>query len=327
MDNISTEDFGNFLPDREVEDPSVSRDDYRRQLKSFHADENIRKYILADEIGVSSYSDKDISLKGVLLFNTPSLEGIRVKAESSKDVEDRRKLQLEKETRANLIYNEAVRYGAQVALRNTLLVVQNNIEREASSLEANYNFSNYMLHKNTVVPPVINLSKDGIEVTDTKFSKFDYKYTIRQQAKFSSRVPHYRDYLSFQQYSVRDPSMFNIPLTPNELTHWMNGIYDGWKRGEMQAKIEIDNAISKLKLDFMGMVRYHMLLQKKMVSEPVITKSTLGLSGDKNDIEVGVINFVMDGAPVFELDMKNWTPLPMIDELEMKEFIKRKDEY
>lgn len=327
MDNISTEDLGNFLPDKEAEIPSVSRDDHRRQLKSFHADENIRKYILADEVGVSSYSDEDISLKGVLLFSTPSLENIRLKASGSEDVAERRKIQLEKETRANLIYNEAVRYGAQVALRNTLLVVQNHMEREASSLEANYNFSNYMLHKNTIVPPIINLSTDGISVSDNKFSKFDYKYTIKQQARFSKRVPHYRDYLTFQKYSVRDPSIYNVPLTPNELTHWMNGIYDGWKRGEMQAKIEIDNAIAKLKLDFIGMVRYHMLLKKNMVSEPVVSKSTLGLSGDKNDIEVGVVNFVMDGSPVFELDMKNWTPLPMIDELELKEFIKRKDEY
>ncbi|KDM89963.1 type IV secretory system conjugative DNA transfer family protein [Photobacterium galatheae] len=325
MDNLSTEDLGQFIPNADEGEHVLTRDDQRRDLKSFHHDENVRKYILSDEIGLSHFSNEDISLKGVLLFTTPGLSKIQSEARGREDVLERRKTQLEKKTRGNIIYNEAVRYGAQVALRNTLMNFQSQINKESNSLASNYNFDHYMLHKNTVIPPIINIRKDGITVSDDKFSKFDFSYSITSQARFTDRIPNYRDYLTFQEYPVRDPSVFNIPITQNELTYWMNGIYDGWKRGDVQAKIEIDNAISKLKLDFLGMVRYHMLRKKNIVSEPVISKSTLGLSGDQKNIDIGIVNFVMDGAPVFELDIHNWTPLPMIDEFELKEFIKRKD--
>lgn len=325
MDNISTEDIGKYLPNDDKKNKELSRDDQRRIIKSFNNDEAVRKYILADEIKSNNVTSEDASLKGVLLFTTPSLTSMQQQALSREDVQERRKTQIEKQTRGNIIYNEAVRYGAQVALRNTLLEFQSHIRKESSSLEANYNFSNYMLHKNTIIPPIININQDGVTFSDDKFSKFDFRYSITSQARFTDRVPNYRDYLTFQEYSVRDPSVFNIPLTQNELTYWMNGIFDGWKRGDVQAEIEIDNAISRLKLDFLGMVRYHMLRKKNMVSEPVVSKSTLGLSGDQKSIDIGVVNFVIDGAPVFELDMNNWTPLPMIDEVELKEFIKRKD--
>lgn len=325
MDNISTEDLGKYLPNDDGNNTALSRDDQRRLIKSFKNDESVRKYILADEIKSSILTTEDTSLKGVLLFTSPSLTSLQQQATDRDDVQERRKTQIEKKTRGNIIYNEAVRYGAQVALKNTLMEFQSHIRKENSSLEANYNFSNYMLHKNTVIPPIININQDGVKVSDDKFTKFDFRYSITSQAKFTERIPNYRDYLSFQEYSVRDPSIFNIPVTQNELTYWMNGIFDGWKRGDIQAEIEIDNAISRLKLDFLGMVRYHMLRKKNMVSEPVISKSTLGLSGDQNSIDIGVVNFVMDGVPVFELDMNNWTPLPMIDEVELKEFIKRKD--
>lgn len=323
--DITSEDLGQFSSTEESAG-MISRDTLRREVKSFERDESIRKFVFSDEIGVNSYSDDEISLKGVLMFDTPSLTAIKQSALERDDVKKRRKLQLEKETRESILYNEAVRYGAQVALRNTLKQFSEYVDKESFSIEKIYPFKMFMLHKDTIIPPVINLTKDGIKVTDKSFSKSDFNYKITSQARFSNRVPHFRDYLTFQDYPVRDPSVFNIPVTPNELTHWMNGIYDGWLRGERQAKIEIDNAITKLNLDILGMTRYHMLLKMKMVSEPSISRSTQGLSGDTNNIEVGVVNFVMDGEPVFELDMNNWEPLPMIDELELKQFIKRKHE-
>jgi hypothetical protein len=323
--DITSEDLGQFS-NTEESAGVISRDTLRREVKSFERDESIRKFVFSDEVGVNSYSDDEISLKGVLMFDTPSLAAIKQSALERDDVKKRRKLQLEKETRASILYNEAVRYGAQVALRNTLKQFSEYVDKESFSIEKIYPFKMFMLHKDTIIPPVINLTKDGVRVTDKSFSKSDFNYKITSQARFTKRVPHFRDYLTFQDYPVRDPSVFNIPVTGNELTHWMNGIYDGWLRGERQAKIEIDNAITKLNLDILGMTRYHMLLKMKMVSEPSISRSSQGLSGDVNNIEVGVVNFVMDGVPVFELDMNNWEPLPMIDELELKKFIKRKHE-
>ena len=324
MEDFSIIDFNQDASD--TDDASITRDDYRREKRSFHKDEDVRKFILADELSDDLYTDKDMDLKGVLQLSTSRLLSIREEAIKRDDVKDRRLNQIEKGTRINAIYNEAVRYGAQIALRDTILAYQDRIKEESSSLESNFNFGNYMLHKNTIIPPIINLRQDGITVSDTTFTKTDINYYISSQARFSSRIPNYRDYLSFNEYSVRDPSVFNVPQTANEVTHWMNGIYDGWKRGEVQGNIEIDNATTRLKLDFLGMVRYHMLSVKKMVSEPVISKSKINISGDDENIEVGVVNFVMDGKPVFELDMENWIPLPMIDELEMKEFIKRRNE-
>lgn len=323
--DISTEDLGQYIQAEEPNE-SISRDSLRRDVNSFRKDESIRKFVFSDQVGVNKYSDEEISLRGVLLFETKSLKEIKEQALSRDDVEKRRKLQLEKGTRTSILYNEAVRYGAQVALRNTLMQFSAYVDKEDFSLERIYPFQNFMLHKNSVIPPVVNIKRDGVTVTDKSFSKFDFNYEITSQARFSDRIPHYRDYLSFQEYSVRDPSVFNIPLTPNELTHWMNGLYDGWVRGEQQAKVEISNSITKLNLDLLGMARYHMLLKMKMVSEPSISSSKQGIKGNNKNIEVGVINFVMDGEPVFQLDMDNWTPLPMIDELELKEFIKRANE-
>ncbi len=310
---------------QDSKDGVLDADNQRRIVKSFSNDEKIRKYVLMESLDNESLSKDRISTIGdILLLRTPELELIKQEAESDESVKERRLLQIENKSRESIIYNEGVRYGAQIALKSTLATFNEYILKESSSLDRIYPFENYLLHGKSVMPPIINVSQNGLIISGDILRKYDYKYEITSEAKFVSNPPNYRDYLSFSQYQAKLPATFNIPTTPNETTHWMNGVYDGWLKGDLQAKVEIDSAIKRLNLDFMGVVRFHALHKKNMVSSPIISTSRKGLDGNDKKIELGVVTLKMEARPSFELDAGNWSPILMLDKLEMEQYISNK---
>ena len=260
-------------------------------------------------------------LNKILNFSTDSLVGIRDSAKKSDTVKHRRDVEIKKGFRGTEIYNEAVRYGAQVALSSTINDFVKGVEKRQSELRNVYDFGSLMLSHGTVVPPVVSVSRDVVSSVGDKYQRIAARYKIISQAKFVSTPITFLDYFNFQDYEVDSPSEYNVPLSDNEMNYWRNGVYDGWLAGSNQASVEIESAVNRLNRDYIGMVRYTIMLLSNMVSEPVVNKNSRSTDSTKDSLDVGKVTLNISSDMRFKADDELWVVLPRLDKLEMSSLI------
>lgn len=260
-------------------------------------------------------------LNKILNFNTRELLKIRESALSDSTVKQRRDIEIKKGFRGTEIYNEAVRYGAQVALSSTINDFVKGVEKRQNELRSIYDFGSLMLEHGTVVPPVVGVSKDVVSSNGNSYQRIAAHYKIVAQAKFVSSPVTFLDYFNFQDYEVDAPSKYDVPLTENEMNYWRNGIYDGWIAGSSQASMEIDSAINRLNRDYIGMVRYTMMLLSNMVSKPVVSKNSRATDVSTNSMDVGKVTLNISNNMRFNADDELWEVLPRLDKLELSSLI------
>ncbi|MDK9793842.1 type IV secretory system conjugative DNA transfer family protein [Vibrio sp. D431a] len=274
-----------------------------------------------DDSETSSYFDENIGFNKVSNFTMPDLLELKNKALTSEKVAERRDERIERGLRAGLVFNEGVRYGAQYGYAHTLNRFKNFTQRADAELRSIYNFNALMLADGKVLPPVISMTEDYVKVTDDTYEHIDERYVPYAQAKFIRRAPIYLDYLSLPEAKVDQPNIYMIPLTPNELTHWKNGVYQGWIRGRKMADQEVSSKVNQLHRDFFGMVRFHIMLKYGAAFNPVTTTISEGVTADEKGMDVGVTKIQLKKLSTFNPQSKLWKALPKIDKLETKHLV------
>lgn len=274
-----------------------------------------------DDSESSSYFDESVGFNKVINFTMPELLALKTKALESSKVAERRDERIKKGVRSSLIFNEGVRYGAQYGYAHTLTRFKSFIGQSDSELRNIYNFGALMIADGMVVPPVISMTKDYVSVTDTVYEHIDERYQTISQAKFARRAPTYHEYLTLPEAKVDPPSIYMIPLTPNELTYWANGVYQGWVRGRKMADHELSSKVRALHRDFFGMVRFHILHQYGAANNPVTTTVSEGVKSGSGGMDVGVTKIHLNKLSTFNPQSQLWKALPKIDKLERKHLI------
>ena len=255
-------------------------------------------------------------LNNILNFNTKDLLTIRELALGDKTVEHRRKTGVKKGFRGTEIYNEAVRYGAQSALSSTINDFVLGIRDRQTELRSIYDFQSLMLNNGTVAPPVVSMSKGVVNVSGDMYQRIATKYKISEQARFVETPITFFSYFNFQDYEVAMPSKFDVPLTNNEMNYWRNGIYDGWVAGASQAALEIASSENRLNRDYLGMIRYRIMLLGNMVDKPSVSKNTRSTDVTTSTMDIGKVTLSMSDKIRFNPNDSLWQVLPMLDKLE-----------
>lgn len=303
---------------------SLSVDSLRENSGVISKEDNTRRFIFESN-RKDFFNNNDTDVQAVINFKSESLKALLKSAKDDDKVIERRKIQLKKGSRENVVFNEAVRYGAQAALRSSIESFTDIVSKRKTELNAIYNFNNLMLYEGKVIPPVISLSENYYELSDREMRRVSTRYIIRKQAEFARRAPHAISYFSFSDYPIKAPSKFSIPLTENEKTHWSSGAYQGWLAGLDQAKRVIDESISELNRDYLGMVRFHAMLKYNMINLPELERKDIDFSSDGSVADVGEVVFRIRNLPDFNSDISNWRAIPKIDKLELEKMKFYKD--
>jgi defect-in-organelle-trafficking protein DotC len=224
--------------------------------------------------------------------------------------------------RTDQVYLAALAYSTQSALYSRKTEINKFIKENEGHFSTSFNFQPLMLAGGRVSPPVILEAKDLFLLEDSLSSREVKKsYEIIQQAAVISLPITWRTYLNFDAAKPILPSKLLIPATEAELWAWKRGVTKGWETGLKQANYIYLENINKLQSDYIGMVRFHLMLEQKLVSNPVTNKLALGVTGNDELLNIGETIFEIAKLPKFNKKAETWRALPR-----MKPFIDFKTE-
>tara|TARA_Y100000588_G_scaffold186797_1_gene200889 strand:- start:15475 stop:16602 length:1128 start_codon:yes stop_codon:yes gene_type:complete len=270
------------------------------------------------QIDYSYLIDKPLKYEEVLTLSHPYFEK-HMSNLSSGDIETITKDYFKQEIknlRTNAIFDEALEYGIQTAMYNTLTRFEKKIDKIAAYYDNVYNFRLLMLYNGRVVPPVVLETNRSLEKeSDSLLRTVDRAYTFYEQAKVTITPPSFRDYIMVTPLKPEQPNILALPFRdkPVEMEAWKKGIREGWMTGIRQAYLVLNEAVFEMARDYTGMSNYMYLLSKNIVTMPEISESDIGVNTNNQTINIGESTFKITQLPEFNPDGSSWVPLPRVE--------------
>jgi defect-in-organelle-trafficking protein DotC len=207
----------------------------------------------------------------------------------------------------------ALSVGAQSGLAFRSKQINQALTRESHALDRIFNF-NLLLLAHHVLPPVLVQGENLLNLTDRETLRLaDRSYRIESQARFVTTPPVWRDYLWMQYAPPEKPVAAFLPKTAEEQAIWWAAVTEGWENGLKQAETIYAENLARLKRDYQGMLLYRKLLKLKMVSRPFVAHTTLGITGDANELRIQDQILRITALPALQLQAKKWAPVIVRD--------------
>ena len=231
----------------------------------------------------------------------------------------------ERDLRSRAMQEAAQSFGARSGLMRRTYEINETINVTAANLDAIWNFQPLMLtdaqpdevsglmRQRLIVPAVIIEAKSIFkQVSAGLIHLVDATYKIDSQPRFSPVTPSWRDYLfrDLGESTVTAPHVSLLPRTQEEKSNWNAWIAQGWESGVAQANGYLEYDLNRMKRDREGMVLYHEMVAKKMVSLPHVATSNEGVSGDDTTMNINESMLRITVMPAFQRDSKTWLALP-----------------
>jgi defect-in-organelle-trafficking protein DotC len=209
--------------------------------------------------------------------------------------------------RYNAIRETAVTYGAQAGLARRSFEIQAKLEKQASSLDAIYNFLPLMIDGNVVPPVLTETSAIYDQSSEDMLRVIGKVYRIEQQARFAYAPPNWRSYMLTGFDFDTNLVAAVAPQTEDEKALWRAGVEEGFKVGTEQAEEILRQNFATLKRDFEGMVLYHRMLDNGMVTKPYVAsnKTNVGRSVD-GSMHIGEVFMRITVVPDFVDESSKW---------------------
>ena len=145
--------------------------------------------------------------------------------------------------------------------------------------------------------------------SDTSIRLDSKTYKIIQQARFVTTPPTWRDYLYMDFSPPNVPSKSLLPESQDEAKVWNAYLKKGWIQGTDQANDIFRSNLDRMKRDFLGMVLYRKLLEQHMVSSPFVAQTSLGVTGDANEIHINDQVLRITAPSALQTDASKWQPV------------------
>jgi len=226
----------------------------------------------------------------------------------------------DKSMKFEMIKQSGFSYGTQGGFYARTSEIKKMLKSYEDYLDKAFDFSALMLNTGKVVPPVISESTSSIAMTDSRSLRVtDVTYVIDKPARFSAVPPNWRNYLFIMTPKKPDvPDKTLLPVSDAEQKAWEKAVKLGWAAGYCQADKAYASALADLRHDFIGMVRYHILLRKNIVSIPFVTATDEKITREDNKLVIGDQILRITAMPGFKIDNSQWDGL-----VERKPFFER----
>lgn len=224
--------------------------------------------------------------------------------------EVRHNLSATKQFRERSMEEAAIATGAQSGLAFQTKKTNAVLEKHAKKLDLIFNFQHMLLDNNVLCPVLVDGNDNfNLDPSGDKIRIADKSYTILRQATFVTTAPNWRQYLWVEHTPPNKPDNALLPITSGERKIWKKAVSAGWEHGVKQAKSIFKNNLNKLTQDFNGMVLYKSLLVRGMVSAPQVGVTSLGITGDNNEVRVNDQILRITALPEMQHNTNNWKPV------------------
>ncbi|MBU2708701.1 type IV secretory system conjugative DNA transfer family protein [Zooshikella marina] len=197
--------------------------------------------------------------------------------------------------------------GGLVARAKLLIEKLDSREKE---LNQQFQFSSIMT-SNGNLPPIIVEAQDLASFEKEQIRTASRVYKIHRPEKFVSVPPTWRDYLYIGlplTNNIDLPDKSARPKNSEEQEIWEKAVKKGWKDGHKQADEILEENFNRLTRDFVGMMRYSILLQNNMISKTQVAETQQTVTGDENELIIGDKHRRFVDKAKFETDSKKWEP-------------------
>lgn len=213
--------------------------------------------------------------------------------------------------RFNAIRETAMTFGAQAGLARRSYENLQKLERQAQNLDVIYNFQSLMVEGN-VVPPVLTETTDVYDQSgDDMLRVIGKVFRIEQQARFTYAPPTWRAYLMLGYDFDKNVVAAVSPQTDEERGLWKQGAEEGFALGSAQADSILKANFARLQRDFLGMVKYHQMLEAGMVTKPFVAAEKKGVvRSEDGSMHVGEVFLRITASPDFVSEPGQWKAGP-----------------
>lgn len=190
--------------------------------------------------------------------------------------------------RERALKETALQVGSQAALALRTREQNAEVETFAPWLNEIYRFDQLLTEKGVVLPPVVIEARRSAEVSGQQLTKIEQSYKMLENAQVVSAPPTWRDFLIAEAYPP--PARPEGPLLPQNAQEegiWKAALGRGWEQGERQAWLAFRARVGELHRAFLGRVRYWVLLERQMVTAPVVRVSRRGVRQEGNELLIG----------------------------------------
>lgn len=208
--------------------------------------------------------------------------------------------------RLQALQQTALEIGAQGGLAKRSDDINHTLSTQARQLDQTFNFHPMILHHN-VLPPVLVEGRTLLNQSASDALRIaDHTYKIAKQARFITTPPTWRTYLwmNYKKPAPPDPTL--IPKNEQEEAVWRHYVTLGWEKGVEQANTIFNANLARLKQDYAGIILYRKLLALRMISEPYVATTNLGITGDSNHITINDQVLRITALPQLETDSNKW---------------------
>jgi defect in organelle trafficking protein DotC len=242
------------------------------------------------------------SLLGACMHRVPQeltqISGLRAK-KSELDINDIRSTAI-KETAASL--------GAQNGLAWRAKQINHILMKHEATLTNIFDFQQLLL-KHHVIPPVLATSENIVNVgNDSVIRVAEKMYTILKPPRFSTATPNWQNYLLMHFKAPETPNITLLPKNKAETAVWNKYIVKSWKFGIDQANNIFGANLARLRRQFNGMVLYRQLLAQHMVTAPYVAETTLGITGNQQELRLNDRILRISNASHLITDTSSWQP-------------------
>nr|MDD2749164.1 type IV secretory system conjugative DNA transfer family protein [Acidithiobacillus sp.] len=196
---------------------------------------------------------------------------------------------------------EALSLGAQAGLYVEGKKLDDWLLTRAPQLDKTYDFRRLVypaslhvqgrLTGTSLLPPIVEFSHDftRLEGPDTLHVSRSF-YRITNQARFSTVVPNWREYLiqGWSKPDVQSVPRVLLPENAKERKTWIAAVQRGFVLGKAQAITNFHTSLARLQRDFLGMVLYRKLEMQGKIGAPVLAHANEGnvVSAQGRDLRI-----------------------------------------
>ncbi len=252
-------------------------------------------------LSLAACAQRQQNLDNVDTTNLRQLERIRVNPLAPSA--SRRQLS---NLRVKILKDSALSIGAQGGLAWASEQMNTKMNGDRKYLDTIFNFDAMVL-SHGVIPPVLEVGDNSLNLEDPNTIRVaDRTYKIIKQARFATTPPNWREYLLLPYGKPSLPDKTLLPRNDYEQKIWRDGIRAGWARGIEQSYTIFQQNLASLKRDYRGMLLYRKLLQEKMISQPFVARTELGVTGNGTDMRINDQVLRIVELPQLQTNSRGW---------------------
>ncbi len=215
--------------------------------------------------------------------------------------------------REDALKEAALSFGARGGLAKRTWEIRKELDTRSRFLDKVYDFEHLLVAAPSgfmIEPPIVTEAMNAmiVDFSGQEAAVSDRIYNIIKNARIVSAPRNWRQYLEREWGEVIPPPAILLPRDDEERALWEEYVRKGWKMGYEQADEIFNDDLSRLTLDFEGMVRYKLLLAQGMVSPPYALQVDRGVTGGGEEMKVGDRAVQITGVPEFVTGAEQWKP-------------------